>query len=134
MNEMDVIAILLGIAGFVCVAFAVGFVLFLTFEDFFRKAAPKKDDFIFLDPPYDSDFSTYAQNTFGREEQERLANYLIKKCKAKWMMIIKNTPFIMSLYKDKGLNIQAFDKKYLVSFMNRNDKDVEHLIIMNYDK
>ena len=50
------------------------------------------------------------------------------------MMIIKNTPFIMSLYKDKGLNIQAFDKKYLVSFMNRNDKDVEHLIIMNYDK
>ena len=104
------------------------------FEEFFRKAAPKKDDFIFLDPPYDSDFSTYAQNTFGHEEQERLANYLIKKCKAKWMMIIKNTPFIMSLYKDKGLNIQAFDKKYLVSFMNRNDKDVEHLIIMNYDK
>ena len=104
------------------------------FEDFFRKAAPKKDDFIFLDPPYDSDFSTYAQNTFGREEQKRLADYLVGKCKAKWMMIIKNTPFIMSLYKDKGLNIQAFDKKYLVSFMNRNDKDVEHLIIMNYDK
>ncbi len=45
MNEMDVIAILLGIAGFVCVAFAVGFVLFLTFEDFFRKVFKmKKND------------------------------------------------------------------------------------------
>ena len=30
--------------------------------------------------------------------------------------------------------LQAFGKKYLVSFMNRNEKDVEHLIIMNYGK
>ena len=48
------------------------------------------------------------------------------------MMIIKNTDFIFSLYNQKGLNINSFDKKYLVSFMNRNDKDVEHLIITNY--
>ncbi len=40
-------------------------------------------------------------------------------------MIIKNTDFILELYKNKGLNIQSFDKKYLVSFMNRNDKDVD---------
>ena len=106
----------------------------LDFEDFFKKSNPSNDDFIFLDPPYDSEFSTYAQNIFGREEQTRLANYLTNQCKAKWMMIIKNTPFIMSLYEGKGLNIQAFGKKYLVSFMNRNDKDVEHLIIMNYSK
>jgi DNA adenine methylase len=48
------------------------------------------------------------------------------------MMIIKNTDFIFNLYDQKGLNINSFDKKYLVSFMNRNDKDVEHLIITNY--
>lgn len=48
------------------------------------------------------------------------------------MMIIKNTDFIFELYNKKGLNIQIFDKKYLVSFMNRNDKDVEHLLITNY--
>ena len=102
------------------------------FEIFFRLTKPKAGDFIFLDPPYDSEFSTYAQNAFGRDDQKRLADYLINECKAKWMMIIKNTPFIMSLYENKGLNIQAFDKKYMVSFMNRNDKNVEHLIIMNY--
>lgn len=102
------------------------------FETFFIDNEPKKDDFIFLDPPYDSEFSTYDKNVFNRDDQKRLANYLIKDCKAKWMMIIKNTDFIFDLYNKKGLNIQTFDKKYLVSFMNRNDKDVKHLLITNY--
>jgi len=102
------------------------------FEDFFKKNQPQKDDFIFLDPPYDSEFSTYDKNTFDKNDQERLANYLINDCKAQWMMIIKNTDFIFNLYNKKSLNIQTFDKKYLVSFMNRNDKDVTHLLITNY--
>lgn len=102
------------------------------FEDFFKNNKPQKDDFIFLDPPYDSEFSTYDKNIFNKEDQKRLANYLINNCKAKWMMIIKNTDFIFDLYNNKGLNIQTFDKKYLVSFMNRNDKDVKHLLITNY--
>ena len=46
--------------------------------------------------------------------------------------LIKNTPFIYSLYDGHGLTIKSFDKKYQVSFMNRNDKQVEHLIIKNY--
>jgi len=104
----------------------------LDFEDFFILHKPKKNDFIFLDPPYDSEFSTYAKNEFTRIDQERLANFMINKCDAKWMMIIKNTDFIFNLYDQKGLNINSFDKKYLVSFMNRNDKNVEHLIITNY--
>ena len=104
----------------------------LDFEDFFNLHKPKKNDFIFLDPPYDSEFCTYAKNEFTRIDQERLANFMINKCDAKWMMIIKNTDFIFNLYDQKGLNINSFDKKYLVSFMNRNDKNVEHLIITNY--
>ena len=102
------------------------------FETFFEKHKPTKNDFVFLDPPYDSEFSTYAKNEFTRKDQERLANYLINKCKSKWMMIIKNTDFIFDLYNNKGLNVQSFDKTYLVSFMNRNDKNVEHLLITNY--
>lgn len=104
----------------------------LDFEDFFKKRVPTNEDFIFLDPPYDSEFSTYSQNEFNREDQSRLANYLINNCQGKWMMIIKNTPFMQELYFDKGLNILTFDKTYLVSFMNRNDKEVEHLLIKNY--
>ena len=104
----------------------------LDFEDFFAKRQPTENDFVFLDPPYDSEFSTYAKNEFTQEDQKRLANYLIDKCKAKWMMVIKYTPFIYSLYNNHNLNIKTFDKKYLVSFMNRNDKKAEHLMIMNY--
>lgn len=102
------------------------------FEIFFAKHKPSKNDFVFLDPPYDSEFSTYAKNEFTKDDQNRLADFLIKKCAAKWMMIIKNTDFIFNLYNNKGLNIDAFDKTYLVSFMNRNDKNVEHLLIKNY--
>jgi DNA adenine methylase len=103
----------------------------LDFEKFLEENAPSSNDFIFLDPPYDSDFSTYSKNTFSREDQMRLANYLIRT-PAKFMLVIKNTEFIYSLYSDKNLRIKAFDKKYVVSFQNRNDKNAEHLLIMNY--
>ena len=85
----------------------------LDFEEFFHNHQPTKNDFVFLDPPYDSEFSTYARNEFTKADQKRLADYLINKCKAKWMMIIKNTDFIFSLYDCKGLNIQSFDKHIL---------------------
>lgn len=104
----------------------------LDFYDFMTLHKPKETDFIFLDPPYDSEFSTYAKNEFTKNDQKRLANYLINECKAKWMMIIKYTDFIYGLYDNKGLNISSFDKTYLVSFMNRNEKNVEHLLITNY--
>jgi site-specific DNA-adenine methylase len=104
----------------------------LDFETFLRNNNPDKDDFVFLDPPYDSIFNTYAQNEFTRTDQERLANYMINECKAKWMMVIKNTDFIYNLYNRNGINIRTFDKEYLVSFMNRNDKKVTHLLITNY--
>ena len=104
----------------------------LDFEDFLRTVRPNAEDFVFLDPPYDSEFSTYAQNAFTRDDQKRLADYLINECRAKWMMIIKNTDFIYSLYNNKGVNIRTFNKEYVVSFMNRNDKKVTHLLITNY--
>lgn len=104
----------------------------LDFEEFLRKTNPTEEDFVFLDPPYDSEFSTYAQKAFTKADQERLANYMINECRAKWMMVIKNTDFIYSLYNKEGINIKTFNKEYLVSFMNRNDKKVTHLLITNY--
>ena len=102
------------------------------FEDFLKMSEPQKGDFVFLDPPYDTDFSTYDKNSFNKDDQRRLADYFCNECKANWMLIIKNTPFILSLYEDKGLNIRSFDKTYSVSFMNRNNRNTEHLLITNY--
>ena len=45
MDQMEIISYLLALAGFFCVVLAVGFVLFLIFEDFFRKVFKmKKND------------------------------------------------------------------------------------------
>lgn len=102
------------------------------FHIFMKGKKPKAKDFIFLDPPYDTDFSTYNKNEFVKNDQKRLADYLINECKANWMVVIKNTDFIYNLYNKKGLYISSFDKTYQVSFMNRNSKDVKHLLITNY--
>lgn len=104
----------------------------MDFEDFCNSIKIKETDFMFLDPPYDTEFSTYAGNEFGKKDQIRLRDFL-KHTKAKFMLIIKNTDFIYNLYNQDGFFIKSFDKKYLVSIKNRNDKDVEHLIITNYE-
>lgn len=101
------------------------------FEIFLKEVKPEIGDFIFLDPPYDTEFSTYAKNEFAKKDQVRLCEYL-KNTKANIMLIIKNTEFIYNLYNTKEFKIKTFDKKYLVSFQNRNDKDVKHLLITNY--
>ena len=103
----------------------------MDFEAFFEKTGPENGDFIFLDPPYDSDFKTYAKNDFNHCDQERLANYLYST-EANFMVVIKNTDFIYNLYKNRGFIINTINKKYLVSFRNRNDRKAKHLIITNY--
>lgn len=104
----------------------------MDFEAFLQKHVPSADDFIFLDPPYDSEFSTYARNEFSEHDQERLAHYLLHNCSTQFMLVIKNTAMIRSLYENSGLRIQTFDKTYLVSFQDRNNRTAEHLMIMNY--
>lgn len=104
----------------------------MDFEAFLLKYLPQEDDFLFLDPPYDSQFSTYAQNAFTMHDQERLARYLLEQCRAKFLLVIKNTPAILRLYQQPGVTIRMFDKRYLVSFQDRNNKDAEHLLITNF--
>ena len=68
------------------------------FEDFFSSVQLQDDDFMFLEPPYDTDFSDYEGKNFSKNDQKRLADSL-KKTKAKFVLIIKNTDYIYSLYE-----------------------------------
>ena len=113
------------------------------FSDLLNKYPPSGNDFIFLDPPYDTEFSTYEQNTFNQKNQIALAQFLKKhfqpnndgKAYPKWMMVIKNTELIYDLYdpeKNAGIYIKTFGKNYSVSIMNRNEQSVKHLMIGNY--
>lgn len=92
----------------------------------------KEDDFIFLDPPYDTNFSDYENRGFGEADQRRLAKRL-HDINAKFLLIIKNTPLISELYQNNGYRVYAFDNKYSYCVKGRNDRNAVHLIVTNYD-
>lgn len=102
----------------------------LDFEALFRRYDYfTAQDFVFVDPPYDSAFSKYnPEGDFTRSDQERLCRTLIA-CNAPWMLVIKDTPFIQDLYRTSGAFGYSFDKSYSVNFRNRHERAVTHLVI-----
>jgi DNA adenine methylase len=104
----------------------------LDFEAFLRKYPPTAQDFLFLDPPYDTEFSTYTQNSFSFQDHERLATYLLTQCPAKFLLVIKKTHSILSLYDQASLNMCTIPKRYMVCFQDRNERACEHLMIKNF--
>jgi len=103
----------------------------LDFQDFINSTKPAKGDFLFLDPPYDSEFSEYDQHIFDRNDQKRLQEALMQQS-ARWMLVIKKTGFIQELYTKPGITIKTFDKRYTYNVRGRNSREAEHLVIMNY--
>ena len=101
------------------------------FFEFLERFELTDNDFLFLDPPYDTEFSNYNNIDFETQDQLRLRDTLLDT-PAKFMLIIKNTDFIYNLYRETPFEISSFDKQYQVSFQNRNEKKVRHLIIKNY--
>ena len=100
------------------------------FEYAIKTAQFEENDFMFLDPPYDSTFSDYDGNSFSKEDHVRLANTL-KDVKCKWMMAIGKTDFIADLYKD--FHVLEYDKTYMYQARGEYDnKHTTHLLITNY--
>lgn len=90
------------------------------------------DNFMFLDPPYDSEFTDYGYCQFGKEEQTKLAS-LFKTTKIKCLMIIGKTALIEELYN--GYIVAEYDKKYKFKLYDNRIGDeinTKHLIIKNY--
>ena len=101
------------------------------FADFIEEADLTDRDFMFLDPPYDTEFSDYEGLEFGKDDQKRLAEVL-EQTRAKFILIIKNTELIYSLYKDK-FRVLGFDKQYTYNVRSRNERKTEHLVITNIE-
>ena len=72
-----------------------------------------------------------AEEARLKAEQERLAQVL-GRTRAKFILIIKNTPFIHGLYEGR-FHIQPFDNRYTYNVRSRNDRKAEHLVVTNYD-
>lgn len=101
------------------------------FSQIFENYNDEKN-FMFLDPPYDSEFTDYGYCSFGKDEHRRLAE-CFKNTKIRCLMIIGETEFITELYKD--YIVDRYQKKYrfkLHSGRVGNEINTTHLIIRNY--
>jgi DNA adenine methylase len=91
-----------------------------------------EENFMFLDPPYDSEFTDYGYCNFGKAEHSKLAEHF-KETKIKCLMVIGKTKFIEELYKD--YIVEDYEKKYkfkLHSGRVGNEINTKHLVIKNY--
>lgn len=89
-------------------------------------------DFMFLDPPYDSAFSSYGPGqVFDENSQKELARiYKSLPCKA--LLVINKTDLTTELYQD--YIVEEYGFTYSHNIKNRYNRDSVHLIVCNYDK
>lgn len=96
----------------------------------------KMGDFIYFDPPYDSDkevFNSYTENGFGKEEQVRLARVFEELSNRGCYVMLSNhnTKLINELYKDYHIHI--IEAKRSINANGKKRGSVEELIITNYE-
>ena len=101
------------------------------FEPFLTDAHVTAEDFVFVDPPYDSEFSDYDNRPFASSDQRRLAD-LLSRVPAKVMVVIKDTPAIRALYSSGRWHVLEAEKTYAWTIKSRNDRAATHLTITNY--
>jgi len=101
------------------------------FEPFLATCRPVPDDFVFVDPPYDSDFSAYDNRPFGAADQVRLERVLAA-LPSKVMVVIKDAPAIRQLYSADRWTVIEAPKTYMWTIKSRNDRAATHLTITNY--
>lgn len=108
-------------------------ILSVDFEEAVKNA--KKGDFIYLDPPYDSDtttFNSYTENGFGKEEQLRLAK-VFKELDERGCYVMlsnHNTKLVNDCYKE--YNIYHIEAKRNINANGKKRGKVEEVIITNY--
>ncbi len=104
------------------------------FEEAVKDA--KKGDFVYFDPPYDSDtstFNSYTENGFGKEEQKRLAKVFKELDKRGCYVMISNynTKLVKELYKDYYFHKVKAPRN--IGAKKSSRKEVEEVIITNYE-
>lgn len=107
--------------------------LSIDFEEAVKDA--KKGDFVYLDPPYDSDTSTfndYTENGFNKDEQIRLAK-LFKELSDRGCYVMlsnHNTILVKEMYSD--YNVHIIEANRNINANGKKRKKVEEVIITNY--
>jgi DNA adenine methylase len=80
----------------------------------FQSVPLRPDDFVYADPPYDVEFTRYAKQVFGWDEQVRLARWLATH---PGPVVLSNqaTSRVLSLYRDLGFRTKLVDAPRSIS-------------------
>ena len=109
-------------------------ILSVDFEESVKTA--KTGDFVYFDPPYDSDtstFNSYTEDGFGKEEQRRLAR-VFRELDSRGVYVMlsnHNTSLVKELYS--GYNINVIEAKRNINANGNKRGKVEEVIITNYE-
>jgi|LDZT01.1.fsa_nt_gi DNA adenine methylase len=104
----------------------------------FDQITPKKDDFVYFDPPYhptdEASFTTYTKSNFTETDQVRLRDFALELHKrgVKVMLSNSNTKFINDLYKDKAFKIKIVNAPRFVNCKSNKRNAVEEVLIVSY--
>lgn len=103
------------------------------FGEFMEGFEFTRDDFMFVDPPYDSRFSKYDQHDFDSADHERLAK-MLRRFPGRFMLICKLTPFVEQAYLDHSRwRVHRYRRNYRFNIKGRFSRSVTHVMIVNYD-
>ena len=95
----------------------------------------RKGDFVYFDPPYDSDtstFNSYTEDGFGKDAQVRLSR-VFKELDERGVYVMlsnHNTSLVQELYD--GYNFHVIEAKRNINSKGNKRGKVEELIITNY--
>ncbi len=73
-----------------------------------------ESDFIYADPPYDVEFTTYAKGGFTWDDQVRTAEWLTQHS-GPVILVNQATPRIKALYRQLGFKLRCFDAPRRIS-------------------
>lgn len=98
----------------------------------FSKIRVNKTDFLYVDPPYDTDFNNYSGKPFKWSDQERVIKHL-KKYQCPIVISNQATDRILELYKQNDYKIVIIDAPRKISCNGNREKAQEVLALRNIE-
>jgi len=97
----------------------------------FEELSLKSDDFIYADPPYDVEFTSYSKEGFTWDDQVRTAEWLAKH---NGPVVLSNqaTKRIVKLYKRLGFKLRFLDAPRMISCTGDRTPAKEVLALKNF--
>ncbi len=100
------------------------------FEMFLERINVHRNDFIFIDPPYISEFNEYEKVQFDISDHNRLSN-ILRRLKCSYVLIVEKNECTLDIYSNLPGRYLEIESRYLYSARGRNNRDVVYLVIAN---